>query len=77
MSKIPTISIVCRTNVGKSTLFNLIFGKQKAITEDQPGVTRDRSYAIVKKHHKPFTLIDTGGMVGEEVVMKAASRDLH
>lgn len=68
MSRIPTISIVGRTNVGKSTLFNLLLGKQKAIVEDQPGVTRDRSYAMVKKHHKPFTLIDTGGMVGEEDV---------
>lgn len=63
---IPTISIVGRTNVGKSTLFNIIAGRKLSIVEDSPGVTRDRSYVYVKRHKFPFILVDTGGLVGEE-----------
>jgi GTP-binding protein len=47
--------------VGKSTLFNRLVGRRKAIVDDQPGVTRDRNYARVTRYDVPFTLIDTGG----------------
>ncbi len=67
MSKhVPVVAICGRTNVGKSSLFNALVGKALAVVKDEEGVTRDRNYALVGRYDIPFTLVDTGGLVGEE-----------
>ncbi len=60
--KLPTVALVGRPNVGKSTIFNRLVGKKISIIEDTPGVTRDRIYGDVNYKDFKFHLIDTGGI---------------
>ena len=60
--KIPVVSIIGRPNVGKSTLFNRLIGKRRAITDPTPGVTRDPIPERWLLGNHPVTLIDSGGV---------------
>lgn len=60
---LPVISIVGRPNVGKSSLFNRFLQRHQAVVDEQPGVTRDRNYAICDWNGRSFHLVDTGGIV--------------
>lgn len=64
MSK-PTVAIIGKPNVGKSTFFNYLVGSRISIVQDTPGVTRDRIYAESNWRGRQFILIDTGGIEPE------------
>ena len=68
MSVLPSVVIIGRPNVGKSTLFNRIVGSQQAIVEDRPGITRDRKTLEAEWLDVPFT-------VSHWVLQRAAARD--
>lgn len=59
---LPTIALLGRPNVGKSSLFNRLIRGNRAITHDRPGVTRDRMHGVVRRMKAVFGVIDTGGV---------------
>ncbi len=63
---IPVIALVGRPNVGKSTLFNQLTRSRDALVADFPGLTRDRKYGEARIGSRPFIVIDTGGITGDE-----------
>src|SRR5437016_1395270 len=75
MSGAPTVAIIGRPNVGKSTLFNRLIGGRDAIVDPRPGVTRDRHFGAAEWNGRRFWLVDTGGMVpGAEDQLNRAIR---
>ena len=65
-AKLPSLVIVGRPNVGKSTLFNRLTGTRRSIVTDEPGITRDRIYGRGTWCGRPFEVVDTGGMLPED-----------
>jgi GTPase len=64
---LPTVAIIGRPNVGKSTLFNRLVGKKVALVDDQPGVTRDRREGVGKLFDLTFTIVDTAGYEDHDI----------
>ncbi|HXH03511.1 MAG TPA: ribosome biogenesis GTPase Der [Candidatus Competibacteraceae bacterium] len=66
MSRLPVIALVGRPNVGKSTLFNCLTRSRDALVADMPGLTRDRQYGTGQVGPRPYVVMDTGGLSGED-----------
>jgi GTPase len=82
VSTLPSVVIVGRPNVGKSTLFNAILRSRRSIVGNEPGITRDRIYGIGDYRGRRFELIDTGGIIPDDAelipseILKQASTAL-
>ncbi len=74
-----TVLIVGRENVGKSSLFNKLIGKQKSIVDDYPGVTRDKIYGEAEWLGRKFTVVDTGGIIftGQDRIKKEVVKQVE
>ncbi len=71
---LPSVALVGRPNVGKSTLFNALTRTRDALVHDEPGVTRDRHYGVCRlEQGRPFVVIDTGGIAGQEEGLAGAT----
>ena len=71
----PVVTILGRPNVGKSTFFNRVLGRRLAVTDNRPGITRDRHFALADWNQRSFFLVDTGGFLPDiEVGLEAAVR---
>ncbi len=81
--RLPVVHILGKPNVGKSTLFNRLIRKKKAIVDDTPGVTRDAVKGEVRFDNRAFSLVDTCGLFGdpegiiEEKMWDMATKDAH
>ena len=75
----PTVVLVGRPNVGKSTLFNRLTRSREAIVADVPGLTRDRHYGVGRLGDKPFLVVDTGGLepAAKEGVLAEMAKQTH
>ncbi|HET8678327.1 MAG TPA: GTPase, partial [Blastocatellia bacterium] len=69
----PTVVILGRPNVGKSTLFNKLTNSRRSIVGDEPGITRDRIYGRAEWRGREFRLIDTGGIIPDEEALIPAN----
>jgi GTPase len=64
--ELPSLVIVGRPNVGKSTLFNRLTESRRSIVTDEPGITRDRIYGTAQWNGRPFEVVDTGGILPDD-----------
>ena len=70
MPRAPTVAVIGRQNVGKSTLVNRLLGRREAIAHESPGVTRDRIEVPVQWQGRSFVLVDTGGLTDRPIVVE-------
>src|SRR5437867_12547326 len=73
-ASIPTLAIVGRPNVGKSTLFNRIVGSRRAIVGDESGITRDRLYGEAEWRGQRLRVVETGGVIPDAKEFTPAER---